>query len=57
MPQVSCMETMEPLKPSVIACRIFAVPNPDRGLGGRGVVRLGAQGYKIGGAGLVWGFI
>jgi hypothetical protein len=51
------METMEPLKPSVIACRIFAVPNPDRGLGGRGVVRLGAQGYKIGGAGLVWGFI
>ena len=52
MPQVSCMETMDPLKPSVIACRIFAVPNPDEGLGG-----AGGGGYRIGGAGLVWGFI
>ena len=28
-PQDSCMEAIELLKPSVIACRIFAVPMPE----------------------------
>ena len=35
-PQDSCIEVMEPLKPSVIACRIFAVPIPDGGVVGGG---------------------
>ena len=60
-PQDSCIEVMEPLKPSVIACRIFAVPIPDGGVvgggggwgEGEGVVGEGV--YRIGDAGLVWG--